>query len=81
MIKYREQRGSLSAAMETVKEFNTRKDLFDYIISNIIYGHLKSSTIKDLKIRKYCYDKRIHWDTYIVLLQDTPIGFTNGMLK
>lgn len=81
MIKYGEHRGTLAEAMKTVIEFSTRKELFDHIKKSIIYEPLKSATIKDLKIRKYCYDKRIDWDTYIVLLKDVPMGFTNGMLK
>jgi len=75
MALFRQQRGSLDASMETVKEVKTLDDVWNLI-------DLKDFGIKkDLSIKHYCYDKRINWNTFIISNSKSVIGFSNQNLK
>lgn len=66
-ILYRPQRGGLAEAMAEVKEFSTLKEMFEYIVKEGEEIYLRVPFgVSDLSIRYYCYDERIHWETYIV---------------
>lgn len=66
--------------METVQEFETKRDLIRYLKSDIglsflFYEH-------QLSIKHYSFDKRINWDTHIVTINGFGVvGFTNGGLS
>ena len=81
MINYRSQIGSLSESIKTIINVSSLKDLKEHLVN--YYGR----PIISVKIEKYCYDNRIKWDTYIVLVmflntkEYVPTGFTNGDLK
>lgn len=66
MILYRPQRGTLSEAMEEVKQFNSIKELFEWLVKDNTIKRKKAFEIEDIYISYYCYDERIKWQTYIV---------------
>ena len=76
MFKFREQRRLLVESMETVKTFKSKKDLIKHLKK--IWGPFRIKvTKKNLKIEPYYFDKRINWNTHIVLLDGNVIGFTD----
>lgn len=65
MIKYREHRGGLDESLKSSMEFNTIKQLLDFIILQIApYGEFIK--LGDTKIGYYCYDKRVNQELYVV---------------
>lgn len=69
-MKYRDHRGGLDESMQTMVDMP--RDL------ESLATHLgvKSSSIR---VEAYGgFDKRIGWDTYIVLVDGVPFGFTDG---
>ncbi len=68
-IKFREHRGTLAEAMETVVELEPTLAA--------VALHLKVKP-KQVQVKKYTYDDRIGWDTYIVTVDGDAVGFTNG---
>lgn len=72
-MKFRPQRGGLSAVMKEMVELdNSYSALEEYL--------RKSGWDGKIRVEPYGYDKRINWDTYIVLVNDSPVGFTNSPL-
>jgi hypothetical protein len=71
MITFRPMRGSLNNALDEKIEVETIEDLAK---------HLETETNK-IKIEPYCFDDRIEWSTYIVLVNKYPAGFTDGNFK
>lgn len=79
MTKFRFHRGSLADSMATVVEVDGRTALIDLLDDTII---------RDLPPKAYAVtvkpyggiDERIGWDTYIVLVDEIPVGFTDGPL-
>jgi len=66
---FREHRGSLEDSMKTVTNVESLKDIE------------KICNFKgEYKIKYYCFDDRINWNTYIVTCDDKVIGFTNGIV-
>lgn len=75
-IKYRDHRGALSDSMETVQEFQTKKELYDYIRGSISPFEFRP---EKLKCAWYGWDQRIQWNTYLVSLEDYGVlGMTDG---
>jgi hypothetical protein len=68
-IKFREHRGTLAEAMETVIEVDA---------SLAALASLLKVKPKQVKVEKYMYDDRIGWDTHIVTVDGEAVGFTNG---
>lgn len=62
-VLYRPIRSGLDEAMREVKEFDSLKDMFEYIINN---STCYSKNLLDYYVSYYCYDERIDWETYIV---------------
>jgi hypothetical protein len=83
-VKFREHRGSLADAMETVIEVADRPALIEHIKALEPWGWSDcylSVVDGDVTIEPYGYDNRIGWDTHIVKLKGYGvIGFTNGPL-
>ena len=74
-LLFRFHRGGLDDSMKTIVVIQSLVDLV-LIISK------KVENLTGIKIRHYCQDERIGWDTYIVLIEDDytgihPIGFLN----
>lgn len=80
-MKFREHRGSLSAAMETVIEVADRPALVAHIQALLEPWGLVVVDA-DVAIDKYGgFDERIGWDTHIVVVKGLGVvGFTNGAL-
>ena len=73
-MKYRPQRGSLSASMAEVIEVpNTIKDLKLALEKEYPF-------IDEIKVNPYWFDSRINWDTHIVTINGSAVGFTDGGL-
>ena len=80
-LLYRDHRGSLDKSMKTVTEINSLEHLMTHIESD--WGF--DIPILGLSFKKYAYDDRINWDTYMVIMtvkhnnekQTFPIGFLN----
>ena len=76
-LLFRFHAGSLSDSMKTVVVINSREHMCQLIEA---YSDM---VISSLSIQTYCYDKRIDWDTHIVLAiyygleTQFPIGFLN----
>jgi len=68
-IKFREHRGTLDDAMKTVVELDATLPA--------LAAFLKVKP-KQLQVKKYVYDDRIGWDTYIVTVDGQAVGFTDG---
>lgn len=68
-MKYRPHRGSLDAAMAEMAEVEPTL--------NALAVHLKVPA-SSITVKPYGYDKRIEWDTHIVLVDSSPWGFTDG---
>ncbi len=60
-MKFRQHRGSLRASMETVAEFASKEELFNYI------NEKWNGSLDDLKFEHCGNDTRTGWDTYYVL--------------
>lgn len=56
----------IEEAMNQAREFNTKKELIDYIKERF-GNHYKLDT---LSCEHYCFDERINWDSF-VLCADT----------
>ncbi len=68
-MKYRPQRGTLDEAMKEVVELPaTKAALASYL----------EQPPELVQVKSYCYDARIDWETFIVLVNGEPFGFTDG---
>lgn len=69
-MKYRDHRGGLDESMQTVREIEPTIDALAVTLK------VPPSTIT---VEKYGgYDNRIGWDTYIVCVNGSARGFTDG---
>ena len=71
-MKFRPHRGSLSDAMKEVSEIEPSMETLKQLL---ILSDEK------LEIKYYCYDERIDWDTYIVVVNGQTVGFTDGPVE
>jgi hypothetical protein len=78
MIRYRDHRGSLDDSMATIIELADRAALIAHLRSIYDQKHFGEWPDAAVKVKPYCYDERIDWDTYIVTLNDGAVGFTDG---
>lgn len=80
-MKFREHRGSLRRAMETVVDLPNREALLKHI-QNIYKGYGRRIKDSNLSVEPYIFDDRIKWNTYIVCVKGLGVvGFTNGPCK
>lgn len=70
-MKYRDQRGGLKESMETVREIEPTIDALAVILK------VPPSAIT---VERYCYDKRINWDTYLVSVEGHAVGYCNAFV-
>lgn len=61
-VIYRPAGGGLAEAMGRTKEFNSIKEMFEFLVEE----HNHAFEVSDLYVSYYGYDNRIDWDTYIV---------------
>jgi hypothetical protein len=66
--------------METVVEVDGRAGLLEHLRKLLApYPTAPPVTDATVRVKAYCYDPRIEWHTYMVILQDYgPIGYTDG---
>ncbi len=72
MTQFRPHRGQLEQSLREVVDV----DSFDELIS--VLDLLLQATTDNTKLEYYCYDDRIGWETYIVLVNGNAVGFTDG---
>lgn len=74
---FREHRSTLTESLKTTKEFQTKKELIDYLKNQFEIKHFEIP-LENLVCEFYCYDARINWETYILTIENYGvIGFTN----
>ena len=80
-IKFRFHKGGLDESMATVVEVESLDELKAIIEKDW------ELPIHSIRLKYYCYDSRINWDSYIVMItivnnkSEFPVGFTNGTFK
>lgn len=74
-ILYRDHRGGLDESMATVQEIKSMQQLRAYLKTQY------SVPIVDMKIEYACFDPRLNWETYYVMikLSNMPIFIIAGM--
>ena len=76
MPRFREHRQSLEASMRTVVFLETRAQLILHLRAVLAPVPVAEA---DILVRHYTFDKRIGWDTYLIVVRDYgPVGFTDG---
>lgn len=75
-IKFRFHRGGLEESMETIIEV---KDLNEIV--KFLKAKEPGAYVGFLSCKYYGFDDRINWDTWIVLDDGYPLGFSDGELK
>ena len=74
MFKFRPHRGSLSDAMQDVREFETRDELLEFLNEDLE----GMAVLTTMEIKPYTYDGRIRWDSHIVTAPGHGVlGFTD----
>jgi hypothetical protein len=68
-IKFREHRGTLEDSMKTCVDVGSLEEL-ECVVRNI-YGEGK------VTVESYVYDGRIGWDTQLVCMDGSAVGFTS----
>ena len=65
---YRPQRGSLEESMKEVVELIDKEALAEHL----------DEDVDRITVRRYAWDNRINWDTYLVCVDGHAWGYTNG---
>lgn len=75
-MKLRQHRGSLSKSLLTVVEIAPTREALLHSINS----HMPMVvTDEHVTVKPYCFDERIGWDTFIVVIKDYGVyGFTDG---
>jgi len=75
------QRSLLTDSMETVADIiPTAEAVADYLRAQ--WGGLGYGVEADkIRVEPYCFDERINWETYIVLLDGHAVAFSDGPLS
>lgn len=82
-FQYRPACGSLSKAMAEAKTMHTKGDLLQEA-KNFYERFLPKGmlTLKKIHVKYYCFDDRIGWHTYIVILEGMGVlGYTNKRVE
>jgi hypothetical protein len=75
-MKVRCHRGSLDEAMKTLATIDrTREALRAYLGEHSGICFPPGFT---LDVKRYCFDERTGWDTYIVIADGFPVAWTDG---
>ena len=77
-VLFRPVRGGLKQAMSEVISISSLEEIRGFYMPDDPIFHIKGK----LKVRYYCFDSRINWDTWLVLDgQGRAVGYTNGYLQ
>lgn len=79
-MKFRHQRGTFKESMETVQEVSSLKDV-ERILADARSTLFEMRQVGTLTCKKYIFDSRNGWDTYIVCEDGNGIGFSDAELK
>jgi hypothetical protein len=81
-VLYRPHRGSLNDSLREVVEVNDFPQLVRHMRREVEswYPEDELPTEANTKLEPYCYDPRIGWDTYLVTVNGSAWGYTNGPL-
>jgi hypothetical protein len=78
-MKFRPVRGSLKESMRDAVEVTDMMDLWALVRSRSKdWPGYRDCVFQDLKVEPYGRDERIGWDTYIVTLRGSAVGYTDG---
>lgn len=69
---FRHHRSTIECSMKTVVDLQATKEA--------IASYLNIDKTK-IEVKKYGYDTRNKWDTYIVTVDGQAVGMTNGPIK
>ena len=80
MTLFRDHRYLLEDSMDTVREIKNLDDLILDMQKGLRF--FGQDVARDqVTVKQYCYDNRIGWDTYIVIIEGYGVyGFTDGPL-
>ncbi len=80
-MKFREHRGALNDAMETLFEFETRAQLLAHCRQLLSRNGFQFSD-PHMHFFYQGFDGRIGWNTYLIVIQGYgPIGYTDGIIE
>lgn len=68
---------SLSAAMQSVVEVATRRELLAHLREHFPFW---SPTDANVTIKRHCYDPRTGWDTHLISVDGKAALFSDGPL-
>lgn len=71
MVPFRPQRGGLVESLKETVFFNSKAELVDHLSDEF------NATLENTTLKYYGFDERINWDTFIVLVDNHPVGFTD----
>ena len=78
-MQFRWHRGSLADSMTTVVTVANRAELV--AVLNEKERLLEERATEDnVAVKPYGFDKRINWDSHIVMIGDSVMGFTDGAM-
>lgn len=76
-MKYRKHCGGLAESMKTVIEIPPSLTELCKVLNNEY-----SCVVEHIRVKPYHgVDTRNGWDTYMVLINDHPVGFTDGPIE
>ncbi len=73
-FKFRPHRGSLPDSLAETVELESMTALVEYLNKTSLW----LVKLETLKVKQYCYDARIGWDTYLITDGIGVLGFTDG---
>lgn len=76
-MKFRRHCGGLAESMATVEDVQNAGDIAA-ILNRFPYGPLIRA--EQIEVTPYARDERIGWDTHIVTVDGSAVGFTDGPL-
>jgi len=79
-MKFREHRGGLAEAMETVVEVEGMRGLVAHMQKLAEqWPSMPVINVNTVKVKPYGFDSRINWDTHLVTVEGYGVfGFTDG---
>jgi hypothetical protein len=82
MTKYRPHRGTLDTAMAEMVEVADKRALVEHMRKSVQHWYPPDQlpTLENTTIEPYAYDARLRWDTYVVKVNGSVWGFTDGPL-
>jgi len=80
-VNFRWHRGGLAESMETVVDFDGTREGLVVLLKLDALPWFPALAPEHVKVERYTYDDRIGWDTHIVTVGGTAVGFTDGAIR